>query len=151
MKRQIGSVKSPQRRKNSLNEPIVSLDKYKTDRVVDQSLAKEKEVTWENKDKSRFYDYSLKPTTPSYSFRRLNPMHMIVNNLIMGNTMKSNKNIKSSELKLQETPNIRYWDIEKLSRLLFNRIGSPKSDAFNTLIDLAPDLQVFEDASSPVV
>ena len=108
MKRQIGSVKSPQRRKNSLNEPIVSLDKYKTDRVVDQSLAKEKEVTRENKDKSRFYDYSLKPTTPSYSFRRLNPMHMIVNNLIMGNTMKSNKNIKSSELKLQETPNKRY-------------------------------------------
>lgn len=56
---------------NEYNQNI-NLDKYKTDRVIDTSLAKERKITKIREDRSRFYDVKLQPTSPSYSFKKLN-------------------------------------------------------------------------------
>lgn len=57
------------KRKNSLQMPKVSLKKYRTKKVVDTSIVKEREIKQKAEDRRDFYAKPLQPTTPSYTFK----------------------------------------------------------------------------------
>ena len=78
--RSIKASKILKHHRNSLEIPKVSLEKYKTDKVIDRSLIKERRVVRvEVDDRQGFIDTTYKPTTPSFTFKKLNPLSSLKN------------------------------------------------------------------------
>ncbi|CAI2366571.1 unnamed protein product [Moneuplotes crassus] len=154
LKRDFGSIfgnsTNFNKRKISLQDSIVDLDKYKIEEFIDTSHIKEREFTKKIEDSRDFMTLKYEPTTPSYSFKRINPLLEITKKIKEDKNMIRNKPKKVNRL---STKCYRDSDFEQNNKLFIKirNIGQlcEKKDIFTNFIGMAPEIEVSEEAALP--